>query len=315
MGRKARITGLFTAAAALAAALAILWPVVGGASPARTAASSTYTDASGDATNGGPDITTVTVSDDSSGKITFTATIGNRPTLTDVDAVQAYFDTDRNAGTGGPGGYDYQVAWIDGHQELDKWDGSQYATQTGIASFTASYKGGQAAFSINSADFGGSTSFNFILTTTGDNGDSTSDRAPDGTANWDFPSSGGTAPPPPPPPPGSPPPPGAPPPPPPPTNGLKGTKFTVIKPHAGGRLTASMVMRVNGTAVKTTVACTAKIGTKKLAVKSKGSVLSGRASCVWTVPKNTKGKTVKATIAATYQGTTVKKSFSAKVLA
>ncbi len=314
MGQKTRITGLI-AAAALAAALAILWPVVGSASPARTVASSTYTDASGDATNGGPDITTVTVSTDSSGKITFTATIGNRTTLTDDDAVQAYFDTDKNTSTGGPGGYDYQVAWIAGHQELDKWDGSQYATQSGVASFSASYKGGQATFSVASADFGGSTSFNFIVTTTGDDGDSTSDRTPDGTANWTFPSTGGTSPPPPPPPPGSPPPPGAPPPPPPPTNGLAATKFTVGKPHAGGRLTVSMVMRVNGTAVKTTVACIAKIGSKKLAVKSKGSVLSGRASCIWTVPKGTKSKTVKGTIAATYQGKTVKKSFSARVLA
>jgi len=102
MGRRARIIGLI-AVAALAAALAILWPVVGSASPKVAAASSTYTDASGDATNGGPDITTVAVSNDSSGKITFTVTIGNRPALTDVDAIQAFFDTDKNAGTGASG--------------------------------------------------------------------------------------------------------------------------------------------------------------------------------------------------------------------
>jgi hypothetical protein len=312
MGRRARIIGLI-AVAALAAALAILWPVVGSASPKVAAASSTYTDASGDATNGGPDITTVAVSNDSAGKITFTVTIGNRPALTDVDAIQAFFDTDKNAGTGASGGYDYEVAWIDGHQELDKWDGSQFATQQ-AASFKASYSGGQATFSADKADLGGSTAFNFIVTTTGDGGDSTSDRTPDGTANWTFPSTGGTSPPPPPPPPGSPPPPGAPPPPPPPTNGLTATKFVVGKAHAGKALTVSFVARVNGTAVKTTVACTARIGTKKVAVNSKGSVLSGRAACTWTVPKGTKGKTVKGTIAATYQGTTVKKSFSARVL-
>src|SRR6516162_2425151 len=95
MGNKSRITGLI-AVASLAAALAILWPVVGAASPKVTGASSTYTDASGDNTNDGPDVTTVTVSDDASGTISFAATIGNRSALTDVDAVQAYFDTDKN---------------------------------------------------------------------------------------------------------------------------------------------------------------------------------------------------------------------------
>src|SRR5262249_50848101 len=121
MGKRSRITGLFVVAA-LAAAVAILWPVVGSASPKAPTASSNYTDGSGDNTNDGPDVTTVAVSDDSSGKITFTATIGNRPSLLDVDAVQAYFDTDKNGSTGS-GGYDYEVAWIQGQQVLMKWDG------------------------------------------------------------------------------------------------------------------------------------------------------------------------------------------------
>ena len=56
MGNKSRITGLI-AVASLAAALAILWPVVGAASPKVTArVGSSYTDASGDDQADGPDV-------------------------------------------------------------------------------------------------------------------------------------------------------------------------------------------------------------------------------------------------------------------
>src|SRR5690349_20018966 len=95
------------------------------------------------------------------------------------------------------------------------WDGSQFSEITPAPkSFSASYKDGQASFSVDEADFGGSATFNLLLTTTGDGGDSMADRAPDSGA-WGYPSGGATSPPPsPPPPPGSPPPPGTPPPPP-----------------------------------------------------------------------------------------------------
>ena len=314
MGNKSRITGLI-AVASLAAALAILWPVVGAASPKVTGASSTYTDASGDNTNDGPDVTTVTVSDDASGTISFAATIGNRSALTDVDAVQAYFDTDKNGATGS-GGYDYEVAWIQGQQLFMHWDGSQFSTQQS-STFTSAYKDGKATFSVDKADLGGSTEFNFIITTTGDTGDSMSDRAPDGSAVWTYPTGSGSGTPPPPPSPGSPPPPGSPQPPPSPTGTLKATKFTVGAAHAGKRFTVSMNVSVTSTGigVKTKVACSAKIAGRAVPVKAKGSVQSGHASCVWTLPKNTKGKQLKGSITATYQGAKISRSFSKRVLA
>src|SRR5262249_59005118 len=109
------------------------------------------------------------------GKISVTIPIANRPELTDVDAVQAFFDTDKNSGTGGVGGFEYEVAWIQGHQLFMKWDGAQFSSVE-AQSFTAAYKHGNATFSIDKADFGGATTFNLVVTTTGDNGDSTSDR-------------------------------------------------------------------------------------------------------------------------------------------
>ncbi len=311
MGKKSRITGLI-AVAALAAAFGILRPVAGSASPARSAAtlaSSSYTDASGDTASDGPDVTAVDVSDDSSGKITFTATIGNRPALGDSDAVQAFFDTDKNGGTGS-GGYEYEVGWIQGQQLFMQWDGSQFAVQK-PGSFTASYADGKATFSIAKADFGGAATFSFIVTTTGDTGDSTADRAPDGSDVWTYPTGSGTGPPPPPPPP---PPPGSPPPPR--SRILTAKKLNVGSPHAGKPFSVSMVVSVTATGlgVKTAVACSAKIAGKTMPVKTKGSVQSGHAACVWTVPKNTKGKQIKGSITATYQGSKISRSFSKRVL-
>jgi hypothetical protein len=286
--------------------IGIVWPLVASGRTGRVLDSRTFTDPTGDNRVGGPDITTVDVSDDSSGKISFTANIANRPALTDVDAVQAFFDTDKNAGTGASGGYEYEVAWISGHQELDKWDGAQFATVSPAPkSFTAAYANGQATFSVDKADFGGSAEFDLLVTTTGDNGDSISDRGPDG-GDWGYPTGGTVAPPPPPPPP------------PPPVGGGKliATGFIVAKPHSGRPFTVSMVVRVaqTGIAVKTAVSCSATLAGKRLNVSKKGSVRSGRASCTWKLPKKTKGKQLKGSITATYQGAKIRKTFSKKVL-
>jgi len=303
------------AVAATATAVAVLWPVVGAASPSRTADSATYTDPSGDASNGGPDVTTVSVSDDSSGKITVSISVPNRGSLTDSDGILAYFDTDRNPGTGG-NGFEYEVGWIQGQTLFMPWDGSNF-TPTKPGSFKGSYSNGTATFSVDKADFGGSTAFDFFVSTTGDTGDSTSDRAPD-SGNYGFPSggtSGGGSQPPPPP--------GQPPPPPPPGGGKGGSgkltaaKFRVGTAHAGKRFTASMVVSVTATklTVKTVVSCAAKLSGKALKVSRKGSVLSGRASCTWAVPRNSKGKQLKGSITANYQGAKITKSFSTRVRA
>ena len=146
--------------------MAVVWPLVGFASSGHRAAtlgSSTLVDATGDAFNGGPDIGTVEITDDSAGKISVTAPIVNRPELTDVDAVQAFFDTDENSGTGGVGGFEYEVAWIQGHQLFMRWDGAQFVAAD-AKSFTAAYKDGKATFSIDKADFGGSVAFNLVVT-------------------------------------------------------------------------------------------------------------------------------------------------------
>jgi hypothetical protein len=314
MRRRSKNRGLAVVAVALAAA-AVAWPVAGFASsshhlaPAAVTATATYNDPANDSGDG-PDVTSTAVSTDSTGKYTLTVTVPNRQDLSDQDAVQLFIDSDSNSSTGGQGGFEYDVAWLQGHTYLLHWDGSQF-TDTGSKTFSGSYKAGVATASFLPSDLGGATAFAFALTSTGDGGSSVGDQAPD-SGRYTWPPS---SPPPPPPPPGGPPPP-PPPPGPPGSVTLTASKFRVGAAHSGHPFTVSMVVRVKqtGLTVKTTVACAAKVGTKTASIKVKGSVLSGRASCTWLVPKNSKGRQVKGSITAAYQGAKVKKTFTTRVV-
>jgi hypothetical protein len=285
----------------LVAAVAVV--LAGAASSQRAGASgsSTYTDPTGD-TKSGPDVTTVAVSDDGS-KIDFTATIGNRPSLTDADAVQAFFDTDKNVATGG-GSYDYEVAWVSGQELLMHWDGAAFSVVK-AASFTGSYQDGKASFGIAASDFGGSTSFAFIVTTTGDTGTSLADRAPD-TGRWVYPS-GSPAPS------GSPPalPPGAPPA----TPKLKTVKPKLVAAVSGRPFTVTMVVTDAATkkGVRGELSCQAKLSGKALVATRRSIAASGKTSCTWRLPASAKKKKLTGSLVFTFAGATATRSFSVTV--
>ncbi len=295
MGSGLRLAGMLVL---VVAAVAAAWP---GAASSQRSGSSAYSDPAGDARSG-PDVTAVSVSDDGS-KISFTATIANRPSLTDVDAVQAFFDTDRKGGTGG-GGYEYEVAWIAGNQLLMHWDGSAFS-QVKAASFTGSYQDGKASFTVGTGDLGGSTAFAFLVTTTGDAGTSLADRAPD-TATWVYPSGS-------PPPTGSRPslPPGAPP---------ATPKLTTVKPKlpsavAGKAFTVTMVVTDSATrkGVKGQLACQAKLGAASLAPSKRSAAASGKLSCTWRLPASAKKKRLSGSLTFTVAGAKATRSFAVTV--
>ena len=66
-----------------------------------TANSATFADSSGEDANA-PDITSIAVSNDDAGMITFKINISNRPALTPDMTVLLFLDTDQNATTGDP---------------------------------------------------------------------------------------------------------------------------------------------------------------------------------------------------------------------
>ena len=299
------LIGVFVVAVAVAT-LAMIWPIVGTASPNRSTNSATYTDPPGDPKSG-PDVRKVIVSDDGLGKITFTVTVPNRPSLTEEDAIQAFFDTDRNTLTGG-GGYEYEVAWISGHQVLMHWDGSAF-TEVKAASFTGSYKDGEAMFGIDAVDFGGSTSFGFIVTTTGDGGNSLADRAPDRAAVWTYPlSASRPVGPPQPAPPGSPPVRGS-------LPRLKTLKPKLPRAVAGKPYTVSMIVTdaSTKTGVKGKLTCQAKLSGRTLAVSTRSMSALGQASCTWRLPVSARGRRFTGSLTETYKGATAARSFSVPV--
>jgi hypothetical protein len=68
----------------------------------------TFADPAGDSGNA-PDITTVTVSNDGSGNITFQVTVPNRSALASRDQMLIRVDADRNQATGSSGGFEYAI--------------------------------------------------------------------------------------------------------------------------------------------------------------------------------------------------------------
>ena len=162
-------TGLVLAVAAFVVAL----PTAAGALPNGTAGaayvaanSQTYQDSTGeDAT--APDITTITVSNDDAGIVSFRINVPNRPTLGQDMLFEIWVDTDNNAATGSPelGGADYVMQLVRGEISLYKWDGTDYTRRLGDPSavtMTFSYQAGLTA-RISAAELGNTKAFKFFV--------------------------------------------------------------------------------------------------------------------------------------------------------
>src|SRR2546425_970811 len=114
-----------------------------------------------------PDITTVVVSNDDSGLITFQINVGNRPQLTQDMEVDIVLDTDQNPSTGDPQllGADYYIVLIPGHVGMFMWDATSntYINAPFQTSLISSYPITGPMIKLNSSDIGNSTGFNFAV--------------------------------------------------------------------------------------------------------------------------------------------------------
>ncbi len=119
----------------------------GTASPAAIAANSvTFNDSTGE-DPAAPDITTVVVSNNDAGIVSFRINVPNRPTLGADMAVDVFVDTDNNTATGDPdlAGVDYVIELLQNEINLFKWDGSNFSRRFGDPSavtLSFSYQGG-----------------------------------------------------------------------------------------------------------------------------------------------------------------------------
>jgi hypothetical protein len=276
----------------------IVWPAAAMAAPQHanqsrvvTANSQTYTDPTGDSGNA-PDVTSVTASNDNAGQVTFAIGIGNRTSLAATDILAVRMDTDQNSADG-LNGADYQIAALSSQALLFSATGGTLNTFTPAHTFSASFANGVETISVNAADIGSPKQINFSIGGSGDTAATFAESAPD-SGTWNYQVIGA---------------------PPPPPLKLVSSAVHVSKAQAGKLFTADMVVKDSstGAGVMGVVTCSARLAGKPLAALRHTSAAIGTATCVWKLPKTSRGKQFKGTISETYKGKKVSRSFTVKV--
>ena len=289
-------------AALLCAALAALPAAALGSARHSSSNSQSYPDSIGEDPNA-PDITSVDVSNDDAGLITFKVNISNRPALTQDMLVLIFLDTDENATTGDSQsfGSDYVIQLVPGEADLFKWNGTDFVGAPSQTTLVYSYATTGATIQINASELGRTKGFNFgvnvfsgITTDASGNPDFTNahvDTAPDpGHGFFTYQVLTKLI--------------------------LKQTAFsTAPSPaRAGKRFSASLGASendTNGPVTKATIACVATVGGKRLPATH--SLANGVASCYWKLPKTARGKLLHGAVTVTVQGTKLVKSFAVRV--
>jgi hypothetical protein len=292
----------------LAAAIVLLVavPAIALGSSARSETNTqTYQDSAGEDA-AAPDVTTVTVSNDDTGLITFQINIANRPALTPDMLIDIFVDSDNNTATGAKDffGSEYAIELQAGAVDLFQWNGTTFAGGATQSSLIFSYTAAGAVIKVSAAELGKTKAFNFIV-------DAASGIAVNAAGAPDFTNAHDDIAPDP-------------------GHGtyayqvlakliLKVVAFaTSPSPaKAGKTFSAGMAVTENDTnsAVKQgTVACTARIAGKAITAKAH-RIVNGVASCVWPIPKTATGKTIRGTVVLTVRGVTISRNFAARIAA
>jgi hypothetical protein len=284
------------------AALVVGVPVALGGSTHASANSQTFNDSVGEDASA-PDITTVNVSNDDAGNITFTINISNRPALTPDMFLLVFLDTDRNPATGDPDGLgaEYVIQLVPGAVDLFQWNGTDYVPAATQTSLTFVYGSAGATIHVSAAELNKTKGFNFgTIAVSGVTFDAAGspnfdnlhrDLAPDpGHGFWAYQVLTKLV--------------------------LTVTAFTTSpKPAKAGRtFSVSLAATENdtgGPVATGTVACVASLAGKRV-VAVRHVVANGIATCVWRIPKTAKGRLIRGTITLTVQGTRVTRPFSAR---
>ena len=264
--------------------------------------SATFNDPQGDATSGGLDITTVTLSNDDAGSLTFSIRVPSHPTLPGGKYIGIFFDTDRNASTGA-GGAEYRVFTEDPQQiKFARWDSAPPGGWVLVDNVlqSASYSNGLFAGRLSTSGLGaGVTTFNVSVLTFQDVGSSRSatDLAPN-SGVWTYEIRLGQQPPP--------------------ANRVAFSTVTrsPAPPVAGQtfEIVASVVRVGRPGAFNGTLVCIGTIGGRR--IPAKGSFPGGgQVACEWDVPASAGGKTMVVIVSVSENGPTASHRYAARVLA
>ena len=293
---------------ALAGALVALFALTptGGASSAANRV--TFEDSTGEDAQG-PDITTVVLSNDDRGTLTWVINVPNRPTLTGDMAFVIFINSDANSATGDPQlfGTDYIIE-LDGpisgpaQAGLFRWDGSDF-TISGVPqnSLIFSYANG-VTIRLNASELGNARRVQFLaLALTGlvlgpdgqlDDTNARFDVAPDpgrGMYSFDVRIT-------------------------PPRLVVRSFGLRPPTPRAGRPFSVFVTFaRSDGTPpAAPSVTCRATLGGRALS-PSGSSVAGRRATCRWALPASARGQTIRGTVTVRSGGLRVSRPFSARV--
>jgi hypothetical protein len=303
-------TGLVLAVAAFVVAL----PTAAGALPAGANApvgvaanSQNYQDSTGE-NPAAPDITTLTVSNDDAGMISFRINVPNRPQLGQDMVVDLFVDTDNNPNTGSVdfGGADYVVELIQGEVNLFRWDGTNFTRRFGdppAITLSFQYQGG-VTIRISAAELGNTQRLNFFVIVesgivfdpvTGDPdfANAVGDAAPGGGVGL-FPYQVIVARP---------------------TLVVRSLKATPANPRAGRTFTVRMVAArsdTNAVLQNGRVTCVGRAGKARLRAQL-ARVQGGAVVCTWQIPANAKGRTFRGSVTVVFEGLRASRNFSARI--
>ena len=288
----------------LVAIALIALPAIALGSAARSATNSqSYPDSTGE-DPAAPDITSVGVTNDDSGLITFQINIANRPALTPDMLFLIFLDTDKSATTGDPQffGSDFAIQLDSSGVALFQWNGTGFVVASSQSSLIYSYATTGATIRVNARDLNKSKGFNFaalagsgITTDANGNPDFTNehdDLAPDqghGTFAYQVIAKLTL------------------------TVGAFTTSPTPAK--AGKAFSAGLAVTESDTNAGVdsgTITCAARIAGKAVPVKAR-RIVNGVAVCVWSIPKTARGKTIRGSIALSLQGTQTARTFAARI--
>ena len=245
------------------------------------------------------DIATVSVTNDDQGQYGFDIALATPYTTT--GGLSLFLDTDLNPTTGDPksAGADYVL--IDDNTTSTwsflKWDGTQWAVASPNATVkdSVSTDGKHVFLTVNKSELGDSTGFNFFVETIeGDGSDGHWDDAPSGSAVWQY-------------------------------KLQTVLHLTLVAAHsfavkAGGIWNTGLIVGRSDTGETVgsegTLTCSGTSGSTKLAVDTAAFVSGGKgkatvAVCSFKVPKKLKHKALHATVTVSYQGQSIKHSFTA----
>jgi hypothetical protein len=249
-----------------------------------------------------PDITTIVVSNDNAGLITFRINVPNRAQQAQDLGVVMFLDSDSNQATGDPAslGADHIIQYLRGEPILFRWDGSDFSLSATQSTLSAAWSSG-ATIRINAAQLGNARRLSFdALVVSGLVFDDLGGlECPEATCKRDFA----------------------------PAVGFYQYEVRIERPTllvrrvSAGKATAgkpfTLRMRTarsdtGATVQNGRVTCVGRVGNARLRARVQ-RVIGGWATCTWNLPPDSKGKRFRGSISIAFEGLRASESFASRI--